>query len=531
MQEYFLEKKCMPQKLFVKNFYANRCSYYLVVPFMRDGMRNSQSIMFGPQFGDVFINEHFWTSKGVDITGAYFPYKALRRMIRETIDIIVKRPARVNAIHRKTYEVNKEYRAYAKSLLKINLQKLTNKELGKILKKLLDIQRKSHQHAVITTWFVDSDGEDLSQMLIEKTKDFVKKSGSDVNFADAFSLLTTLPRESFGMKEEKESWKVLQKIQEDVNAKKIFLSLKNFSHIPEGINPEVKRVIEGHYKKWNWSPFTYLGPAYTVDHYLKMWSDLLKQGADVDRELQALKQWIPRIKKERVRIIKKLKIDKKDQQIFDIAADIVFLKGYRKDCMFFGFYVLDRILREISRRLYVSLNQLHTMAYWEVIDILNGNAEVDTTELNARAKFSVIHYKNGVLRILTGEKAKTFYEKQNIKQEVVNPDTKELRGTCACSGQANGKVTIVNIPEEISKMKKGDVMVAHTTFPSLVPAMKLASAIVTEDGGITCHAAIVARELGTPCITGIKTALQVLKDGMKVEINADEGIVKIVEEK
>jgi len=77
-------------------------------------------------------------------------------------------------------------------------------------------------------------------------------------------------------------------------------------------------------------------------------------------------------------------------------------------------------------------------------------------------------------------------------------------------------------------MEEGDVMVAHTTFPSLVPAMKKASAIITEDGGITCHAAIVSRELGTPCIVGIKIATQVLQDGMKVAVNADEGLVKIL---
>jgi pyruvate,water dikinase len=58
--------------------------------------------------------------------------------------------------------------------------------------------------------------------------------------------------------------------------------------------------------------------------------------------------------------------------------------------------------------------------------------------------------------------------------------------------------------------------------------MKMASAIITEDGGMTCHAAIVARELGRPCITGIKIATKVLKDGDLVEIDADNGIVKII---
>ena len=80
----------------------------------------------------------------------------------------------------------------------------------------------------------------------------------------------------------------------------------------------------------------------------------------------------------------------------------------------------------------------------------------------------------------------------------------------------------------MGKMNQGDIMVAHTTFPSLVPAMKKAVAIITEDGGITCHAAIVARELKTPCVTGIKTITQVLKDGDEIEVDADNGLVRML---
>ena len=83
----------------------------------------------------------------------------------------------------------------------------------------------------------------------------------------------------------------------------------------------------------------------------------------------------------------------------------------------------------------------------------------------------------------------------------------------------------------MGKMEKGNIMVAHTTFPALIPAMKKAAAIVTDDGGITCHAAIVARELKIPCVVGTKIATQVLKDGDLVEVDADKGIVKILKKK
>ena len=77
-------------------------------------------------------------------------------------------------------------------------------------------------------------------------------------------------------------------------------------------------------------------------------------------------------------------------------------------------------------------------------------------------------------------------------------------------------------------MRKGDVLVATMTKPDCVGAMKKAAAIITDEGGITCHAAIVARELGIPCIIGTKIATQVLRDGDEVEVDANKGTVTIL---
>ena len=77
-------------------------------------------------------------------------------------------------------------------------------------------------------------------------------------------------------------------------------------------------------------------------------------------------------------------------------------------------------------------------------------------------------------------------------------------------------------------MGQGDILVTEMTTPDFVPAMKRASAIVTDKGGITCHAAIVSRELNIPCVIGTKIATKVFKDGDVVEVNATSGVVKKV---
>ena len=80
------------------------------------------------------------------------------------------------------------------------------------------------------------------------------------------------------------------------------------------------------------------------------------------------------------------------------------------------------------------------------------------------------------------------------------------------------------------KMNVGDVLVSIATTPDLVPAIKKASAIVTDVGGITCHAAIISRELGIPCVVGTRIATKVVKDGTVLDVNATHGKINIIKD-
>ncbi|ACX52822.1 phosphoenolpyruvate synthase [Ammonifex degensii KC4] len=100
-----------------------------------------------------------------------------------------------------------------------------------------------------------------------------------------------------------------------------------------------------------------------------------------------------------------------------------------------------------------------------------------------------------------------------------------VQGMGASPGIASGKVVLVKSFDDITRVKEGSVLVTTMTNPDMVPAMKRAAAIVTDEGGRTCHAAIVSRELGIPCIVGTKNATTVLKEGMEVTVDAVRGVV------
>ncbi|MBI4029452.1 MAG: phosphoenolpyruvate synthase [Candidatus Blackburnbacteria bacterium] len=117
----------------------------------------------------------------------------------------------------------------------------------------------------------------------------------------------------------------------------------------------------------------------------------------------------------------------------------------------------------------------------------------------------------------------------NAKEEKLQPTGSNLQpiltGQGASPGIATGSVKILHSPKEIGKVKKGDILVARMTSPDYVPAMKLAGAIITDEGGVTSHAAIVSRELGLPSVVGTKSATKNLKDGEVITVNGKTGEV------
>ncbi len=110
-------------------------------------------------------------------------------------------------------------------------------------------------------------------------------------------------------------------------------------------------------------------------------------------------------------------------------------------------------------------------------------------------------------------------EPEEMKKKVL------VKGLGASPGVSSGGVKILQNVEELDKVKEGDILVTTMTNPDMVPAMKRAVAIVTEEGGMTCHAAIVSRELGIPCIVGTGNATQVLKEGSEITADGSRGVV------
>jgi pyruvate,water dikinase len=132
---------------------------------------------------------------------------------------------------------------------------------------------------------------------------------------------------------------------------------------------------------------------------------------------------------------------------------------------------------------------------------------------------------DGTFYILQSRPITTIGSKKEAKgMTEQKQDVKILvQGQGAAPGIASGRVVIIRDVKDTGKVKEGDILVTRMTNPDMVPAMRKVAAIVTDEGGMTCHAAIVSRELGTPAVVGTKTATKVLTNGQLVTVDGEKG--------
>ncbi len=168
---------------------------------------------------------------------------------------------------------------------------------------------------------------------------------------------------------------------------------------------------------------------------------------------------------------------------------------------------------QVDPELLTCLTQTELEAYLKVGFLPN------IEKLKERFESSVILVENGEIEIFTGEQVdnleREFFEKNdNVTGRMVYP------------GKVTGRVRLVRDPFKQHEFNQGDILVTGMTRPEFVPFMEKSAAIVTDAGGMLCHAAITAREMKTPCIIGTENATKVLQDGDIIEVDATKGIVR-----
>ena len=247
---------------------------------------------------------------------------------------------------------------------------------------------------------------------------------------------------------------------------------------------------------------------------------------EAEEKLNQIKQDNNKAETEFKKACEKLQLSPELHRFVELTQAIHHQRQYRADALFKAGRDVFKFMKAIGKRLNLdSYEAVMALDWQEIVDsLLKGKLTVSKDTIKSRMKGWGFVLEDGNYTYITGEnleKEMKFFSKR--EEDVV-----KLEGQPVFPGTYQGKVTIVTLPDEIDKVEKGDIIVSPMTDPYYLPAMVKAGAIITDEGGILSHAAIVSRELGVPGVIGTKNATKVLKDGDLVEVDADEGIVRIL---
>ena len=285
---------------------------------------------------------------------------------------------------------------------------------------------------------------------------------------------------------------------------------------------EQEEALMEHQKKYYWLRNNYgFTEVLAVDYFRKEIENMSRDEAE--KKLNEIKEYPGKVKDEKKRIIEKYGISK---EIVNIASKVTYCvcwQDLRKKYIFIMSHVLTCFVKEISKRKSIEFNELSYYQMQEIIDFLKNDVKLDMKDrFNGFVQY---YYEREGVKIIEGDEANKFI-KPYVDIEI-DEDQKEIKGMVVSSGRVvKGLVKIIKTPRNMNGFEDGNVLVAAMTSPDFIVAMRKASAIVTDEGGMTCHAAIVSRELGIPCIVNTRIATKLLKDNDLVEVDADKGVVR-----
>lgn len=385
----------------------------------------------------------------------------------------------------------------------------SDREIIKIVDSYFQILRKAV--AIVDLPFSLEYG--LHRLLKESLQKYIKNDEE----IEKIILEVALPKKISWAGKEKENLARLAKIiKNDKKLKKLFFK-RGYKYVLENLNkfnPKFYQEIKKHYRKYSWLGMRFLsGEPYETGDFILRIKDLIE--AKKIREV-----------KSSLKNIKRLKFDGEIKELTNFLQELSYLRTWRLDNMNKANFYIRPFLEVISKKLKINYQDLIMLTWDEIKEILLEKKNNFKNKIKKRKKaFGVVFDKNSKMYIITGKELDNF---ENFFESKIRTQEKEIKGMPAYPGKIEGSIVIINSPKEFGKFKKGKILVTQMTTPDFVPILEKARAIITDIGGVTCHAAIISRELGKPCIIGTKIATKVLRDGDFVEVDANKGVVKII---
>lgn len=409
------------------------------------------------------------------------------------------------------------YTGRSRSLLSQDLRPLNDHDLLSEFSDYYYAYLKAGSVAYLADSFMSTGTHDWLEDMLRGALTGKRINGDAVEMVRLLTMPTHL---SFALKEEKDLYAMARIF--DRRFKRQLPSYETVQRSFPDLSSRLRRHERSYYwVKNNYYNIEYLGGKKIYERLRRLIVSARRQRRSLDEEYRSRSSHVHRFRRDRRRLLNTLPLSRYYKNILEIARLFAKWKDVRKSGVYIGMHHFHRFLTEIGRRRGMSAYQLSHLVFYEIKELYN-RPEVMLRLVRERQNGAFFALTPKGFYITGARAAKPFF-----KYFMTGKSTSStmVQGVAASPGVVRGKARIVLTTRQMTLFRRGEILIANQTTPEFVPIMKKANAIVTEQGGVTSHAAIVARELKKPCIIGTKIATKVLKDGDRVEVDATKGIV------
>ncbi len=407
------------------------------------------------------------------------------------------------------FDMVEEVKAYLKYLKNKNLEILSFKELYEEMKKFNDIYIKT---------FIPGMTRPDDYLIDRLEKELIDTKFTKKDIEIIFSKISTCP-----------NYFPLSYSEEPLDLLKIALEMRR--------GKDIEELIDQHIQKYSWikGPLEFEDTAFTKEDYLSRLNTLISY--DIEAKIENINNVRKNNDIVYERILEQYNFNEKTKKLIKAIRDFIFLRTYTTEYSDNLFYLgRHTIFKEISNRTDIIVEDLIMLDDKEILHILKNQGimgkEIKNVIKNRKDGFAMI-WINGKVQTVFGneslelqaEIARTY---KSLNAEEEKSDRKIILGSIANKGKVRGIARVLNTYQDIYKVEKGDIIVATMTTPDYVSAMEKAAGFITDEGGITCHAAIISREFNVPCIVGTLNGTKEIKDGQMIELDAYTGKVYIL---
>lgn len=348
----------------------------------------------------------------------------------------------------------------------------------------------------------------------------------------AFQILTYPENLSYTGLETVELYRLIRLVKEQESNGEDISVLDNIDRRMIFMNAEIRGAIKEYANKWAlWGYHGYRNRVMHDFNYFveKLCVNLKSNRVEEQGKKLLMQQENNRI--DRALLYAKYNIDDSHKALFKAFSQIGTIKIYRRYVQLNNFYFLDNLISEIANRYNTSEAVIRCLLPEEVVQLLSGDIKMlQRGKERSDAGIIALKIEDEKYNIVVGKEAKRLYEELQQKTHSAYLSQEELYGEVVSRGDEEIIRGICHVLSTAGRcdFQRGDILVCMDSDPDLFEYIKIAGAVLTETGGLTCHAAIVCRELRTTCIVRVQGLLNGIRDGDTVEIDSRTGEIRVV---